>query len=620
MSCRITRRDFLNGVGLSVAAGLAPADLLHAAEGAPYPPALTGLRGSHDGAFETMHGLAREGATYSIDGLTEEESYDLVVVGAGLAGLSAAWFYRELKPDARILILDNHDDFGGHARRNEFTAGTRMLLSYGGSESMVAPRTEFGKAAKRMFRALRLDPERFYDERVFHRQLYPGLGLSRGVFFARESFGRDALVSGDPMVLGFDEFAPEAPNSRPFAEFVADCPLSEATKAALVVHHGEERDVLSGMSKEEKLGVLDRMSYRRFLEKHCGLSREGCDFYQGRLNDNWGLGIDCISARESMASGLPGAKALGLAEEIASHDSEPYIHHFPDGNASIARLIVRALVPGVAPGGGMDDVVTARFDYSKLDRPGVPVRIRLNATGVIVRNQRRGVAIGYVKDGKLHRVRAGRAVVATYAMVMPHIVPELGGAQRRTLAANVKSPLIYAKALIANWQCFVRLGVHNIAAPVGFLSTVKLDYPVSLGRYRFPRTPSEPMVVHMVHVPLRPNAGFDARDQCRLGRQWLLETPFATIEEMIRSDLQRMLGPGGFEGSRDILAITVNRWSHGYSYTPNSLYDDVEADEAAGERARMPVGRIAFANSDTGWDAYAHTAIGEAARAIKEIA
>src|SRR5215470_3002365 len=104
----ITRRDFLDGVALTIAAGLTPATQV-AAEPARYPPALTGLRGQHDGSFEVAHALAREGRRFPLEGLPIDESYDLVVVGGGISGLAAAWFYRRSRPDARILILDNHD-------------------------------------------------------------------------------------------------------------------------------------------------------------------------------------------------------------------------------------------------------------------------------------------------------------------------------------------------------------------------------------------------------------------------------------------------------------------------------------------------------------------------------
>ena len=134
----ITRRDFLNGAALTIAAGLTPAAQIAAAP-SPYPPALTGLRGQHDGSFETTHALARQGRKFPVDSLPIEETYDLAVVGGGISGLAAAWFYRRANPSARIVILDNHDDFGGHAKRNEFTLGDRRVIGYGGSQSLQSP-------------------------------------------------------------------------------------------------------------------------------------------------------------------------------------------------------------------------------------------------------------------------------------------------------------------------------------------------------------------------------------------------------------------------------------------------------------------------------------------------
>jgi spermidine dehydrogenase len=247
------------------------------------------------------------------------------------------------------------------------------------------------------------------------------------------------------------------------------------------------------------------------------------------------------------------------------------------------------------------------------------VRLRLRSTAVVVRNEAGGVAVGYVCDGELRRVAAKRCVLATYGMVMPHLCPEMPDEQKALLAQNIKSPLIYTKVLIRSWESWQKLRVHSIAAPMSFHTTVKLDYPVSLGGYRFPRDPKEPIGLQLVHVPLAPNQGLTAREQCRAGRQRLLEMTFADFEAQTRADLDRMLGPGGFDAKRDILAITVNRWAHGYSYFFNSLYDDVDAAEASMEKARAPVGRIALANSDTAWDAYAHAAIAEAARAIDEL-
>ena len=627
MGHEISRRDFLNGVALTAAAALTPLEQLEAQVRALprglYPPALTGLRGSTDDAYAVIHGVAREGRRYDIDKMEAEETYDLVVVGAGLAGLTAAWAYRERRPRARILILDNHDDFGGHARRCEFRVGNRLLLSYGGSESMVAPKVKYAGELGRILRALRIYPERFERERVFHRQLYPKLGLSKSVFFDRETFGEDRLVTGDPLMLGFDEFAPDNPGARPIAAFLADCPLTGLARRGLSDLFAGGHDYMAGQSPEQKVAALAKTSYRAFLTDVCKLPADAANFFQGRSSDNFGYGIDAIGALDAMGEGYPGARALGIEDKAGGHaeDKAAYIHHFPDGNASLARALVRSLVEGVAPGRSMEDLVTAAFDYPSLDRLGAPVRIRLQSTAVRVRNTAdgRGVDVGYVKDGELRRVRAGSAVVATYATVMPYLCPELERDPVELMLSNVKAPLVYTKAVVRNWQSFVRLGTHKISAPTSFHTTVKLDYPVSLGGYKFPRRPTDPMPLHLVHVPLEPGHGHDMRTQARIGRSRLLGTSFADFEKAIRQDLDRMLGKGGFDAGRDILAITVNRWSHGYSYTPNSLYDDVEDMQGRSAAARAKLGNIVFANSDTAWDAYAHSAMEEAVRAVGEL-
>ena len=362
-------------------------------------------------------------------------------------------------------------------------------------------------------------------------------------------------------------------------------------------------------------------SYRGFLTDICKLPASAADFFQGRSADNYGFGIDAIAAVDAMAGGFPGANALRIKDQTGGQgeDNAPYVHHFPDGNASLARALVRSLVVGVAPGRTMDDLVSTTFDYGQLDRPGAPVRIRLQSTAVVVRNTSdgRGVDVGYVAGGELRRVHAARAVVATYASAMPYVCPEIDTTRSELLKSNVKAPLVYTKVVIRNWQSFVRLGTHKIAAPTSFHTTVKLDYPVSLGGYRFPRLPRDPMVLHLVHAPLEP--GHDMRAQARLGRNRLLATTFADFERAIRKDLDRMLAKGGFDAGRDILAITVNRWSHGYSYTPTSLYDDVEQMQAQIGAARAKLGNIVFANSDTAWDAYAHAAMEEAVRAVGEL-
>jgi spermidine dehydrogenase len=613
---RISRRDFLDGVALTIASGLTPAQQL-AAAAAPYPPALTGLRGQHDGSFEVAHAFARSKVNFHTDGAAIDESYDLVVVGGGISGLAAAWYYRRAAgADARILVLDNCDDFGGHAKRNEFTHERRLITGYGGSQSLQSPKALYSAVAKGLLRDLGVDIGRF--ETAFDRRLYPSLGLSRAVFFAREAFGRDALVPGDTVALPEGDSVRQRGDRRPPDTFVAALPISDIGKAQFVALYDGARDRLAGRSNDEKLRVLKTTSYRDYLIRHCGCNDEVANCFQGRTLDFFGLGCDAVAAADVRDFGYPGFDGLGLPVIANPERSEPYIYHFPDGNASLARLLVRSLLPEVAPGNTMDDVVLASFNYDALDRIGQTTRIRLSSTCVNVHDAGDEVLVGYVRDGAPHRVATKHVILACFHMIIPYLMPQLPQAQRAALAQNVKTPLVYTNVLVRDWQAWARLKVADIVAPMSFHNRVALDFPVSLGGYRNSRDPAEPIVLHMVHVPGAPNSGLDARAQFRAGRTKLLDMTFAEFEMKIRDELDRMLGPGGFSSAHDILAITVNRWSHGYGYVANSLFDGDDYEDTL-RRARRPAGRVAIANSDAGGDAYAHLAIDQAERAVREL-
>ncbi|MNQ44814.1 protoporphyrinogen oxidase [compost metagenome] len=617
----ITRRDFLNGVAVTIAAGMTPLQLLQAApDGRYYPPTLTGLRGNHVGSFEMAHQMGWEKKVFDTDKLPITEEYDLVVVGGGLSGLSAAWFYREKHPKARILILENHDDFGGHAKRNEFSAGGRMIIGYGGSEAFQSPNHLYSQEVNGLLKKLGVNIKRF--ETAFDRQFYPGLGLSRGVFFDKENFGEDKLVTGDPTPMVADDIAPDQLHARAIPDFINDFPLPQADRQALIALHMTPKDYLPGKTTEEKTAHLEAISYQDFLLKDVGLSAQAVKYFQSRTNDFMALSIDAVAASDAYSVGFPGFSAMNLqpiSEEAQAEMEEPYIYHFPDGNASLARLLVRSLIPAVAPGHTMDDIVLAPFDYAQLDQAKTPVRIRLNSTAVSVRNVGSGVNVGYSRGGQLSQVRGKHCIMACYNMIIPYLLRDLPPEQSHALSQNVKFPLVYTKVVIRNWQSFQKLGVHEIYAVTQPYSRIKLDYPVSMGGYNHPKDPTQPIGLHMVYVPTSPNSGMNARDQARAGRGRLYGQSFEQLEAQLRDQLQRMLGPGGFNHETDILAITVNRWSHGYAYFSNSLYDDADESEKLMNLARQPVGRVSIANSDAAWSAYAHAAIDEAYRAVGEV-
>lgn len=612
MSDGITRRDFLNGVAVSIGASLAPRSW--AQEPATYAPALSGLRGSTDESYAAAHAL-RDGRRFSVGGLTFEGEVDLLVVGAGISGLAAAHFYRKEHPRASILILDNHDDFGGHARRCEMKVEDTLLISYGGSESIQSPNSLWSENALELLQDLGVDLKRF--ESAFHRSFYPDLGLSRGLLFKREVFGVDKLVTGDPTPMIADDIPPGRLNARSPRAFIESFPLDAKSREALIALYTQPRDFWPNDSIAKKIETLSSMSYRTFLTKYWGLSSQATRTFQMRPHDFFAVGIDLLPAFEAASTGYPGFQGLGLPTHPsdAAKLEDPYIHHFPDGNASIARLLVRKLIPAVAPGAGMEDIVMAPFDYARLDSRDAATRLRLNSTVVAIQNIAGNVDVGYVQGGVLKRVQAKSVVYAGYNMMLPYVMPELHEAQQSALSSGVKAPLVYVKVAVKNWQAWIDAGVHEVTNTSGFYSRLKLDYPVSLGGYEFAKRPSDPIVLHLVHVPIAEEST-DQRRAWRAGRTALYETSFATFERHAVDELRRILGKR-FEATRNVAGITVFRWAHGYAYGFNSLFDK-ESDSSLQDIARAPVGRVTIANSDAAWSAYAHAAIDEAARAVTE--
>ena len=573
-----------------------------------YPPRRDGLRGSHVGSFEAAHRL-RDGTPFDL-GAQVTEHYDLVVVGAGISGLSAAYFYRQRRPHARILILDTNDDFGGHAKRNEFLVDGKLLIGYGGTQSIDSPRRKWDKVAKSLLQDLGIDVARF--DTAFDQQFYTRWGLSHGTFFKKETFGTDRLVRRP--FGGWNDWDEEPRSRAELRAYVDAFPLSPAARAQLIDMIWSDRDVLPGKTRAERRAVLEHLSYRDFLKSYWNADEDVLKFLQTRTHELWAVGIDAVPASETL--GMPGLTAQSAA--LGAQAEEPYIYHFPDGNASIARMLVRRLIPGIAGGGGMEDIVLARFDYAQLDRPEHDIRLRLGSTAVDVRNVANGVELAYVKAGVVTRVAARDCVLACYQAMIPYIAPEADAEQRAALHDNVRAPLVYVNVAVRNWHPWHELGVAYIDNPGGTYAAC-LDFPVSLDGYRFSADPSQPVCIHLVHTPTAPNQGLDMREQYRAGRTRLYGMTFADFENEIRDELGRMLGGAGFDFERDVAAITVNRWPHGYAYTPTPLYDDPGEQATRAGHARRKIGRIAIANSDSGWDAYTHVAIDQAHRAVREL-
>jgi spermidine dehydrogenase len=639
MDRAITRRDFLDGVALAVGglalAGTASGLLAACESGKPtlqtphltgYPPDLTGLQGETDAARAVPH-MLRDGKFWGAAGSPRAtgESYDLAVVGGGISGLAAAYLYSRRNPGARILVLDNHDDFGGHARRNELTPVVggygRLLIGFGGTESVDSPDT-FKPEVLAVLKEIGVELKRFY--RYYDRTFYERLGLvTRLKFYDKETWGRDQVVVHN--------------SGTPLAEQLKDAPLADQAKRDLVMITDHPKDWLPGLSDTQKKERLTKITYAQYLTDTVHVHPDVVKYLQTLTSAEWGYGIDGVGAIDAWADGYPGFDGLKLddsnpykynapTEHQFWNSRVPYIFHFPEGGAGVARLLVRALIPEALPGHTMEDEVLARLEYEQLDRPENRVRIRLGSPVVRVKNvgdpaSATEVEVAYVQGGELKTVKAKGAVVACWYSMVPYIVDGLPAEQKKAALFMTRIPLLYATVLIRNWRVFQKLRIQSLrtVGPGAFWLNAFLDYPVSMGGYEHPSNPDGPILVHMTSTPCKP--GMPPREGVRVGRQELYQMPFSDIERRIRDLLARSLGSAGFDPANDIQAITVNRWAHGYSFEYGLPWDSkfYPGGPLPGEAAARPFGRITFANTDRSSRAYIDSAIDAASSAVNDL-
>ena len=621
---KVTRRDFLNAMSFAAgsAAILSPRALLAEAI-APsseisneyYPPSLTGLRGSHVGSFETSHVLAWSGnkpAGYA----DLDEEYDLVVVGAGISGLAAAYFYRQQAGDSmRILLLDNHDDFGGHAKRNEFHFDDQMLLGVGGSGNFQDSKF-YATETKHLLADLGIDLRKA-RQAMDPEYAFANFNLPMGMYTDSETFGTDAITTGQWMSAwhGYGDYR----------KLLHALPLEQTEQDKLIGFIEGSRPLLKAFPSREILKTLKSISYKAFLKDYVGLSDKTCTLWVPIMNVTYCLGLESLSLLEGIQSGLPGLSILGKEIEKAlprnKASEELDVVWMPDGNATLTRQMVRRLIPGVARGDTLESLIDARFDYSQLDRADQAVRLRLNSSVVnAVNNADSTVSVSYVTQGRAYRVKARHCVLACYNGLISHVCPDLPEEQRENLLYNVKSPLISANVLLRNGQSFRDAGSQLYLCPTSYFKTVSKAPPSDIGNYRLSNNREAPLVVYMLTSPTVDNDGTQtARDLFRLARRQVYTTSFATYEEEIRTQLTGMFGATGFNADRDIVAITVNRWPHGYGYKRRDLYDPEWADgEAPHELGRKQFGSISIANADSEGASNLNAAIIAAYRAVKE--
>lgn len=642
MDCDITRRDFLDGVAKVIGGSVAAtaAARVHAAHpdlgsptstsqlpppGAAEPPLRQGMRGFDDAAMQAGHAL-RDGRTFD-SGNDTGEFYDLVIVGAGMAGLSAAYFHRKQIPGARILVLEGCDDFGGHARRVEFEVDGRNLLVCGGTQELWNVNT-FAPESLRLLEDIGIDRERYRRHAQADEDALVKLGLGIGLFFDRETFGTDRLVPNRPPMRGT--------TAAQWRDYFDRTPMSEGLKSGFIKLNTDRTNHLPGLPADEIARRLRRISYADYLRDVAGIHPEAVDYLVrsgSGDHDNQSAGPETYSAWTAWRRGLRGFAGLGPPPDrrLSSLTDDPgEMIAFPDGNAGVARLLIRWLIPQALPGRSAEDSITARLRYDRLDLPESEVRIRLSCMVARVRHlgdaqAAREVEVTYLRDGRPCRVRAGAAVMACFHTMIPSLVPELPASQQAALRSAVRKPLVRSFVAIRNWSAFQKLGVAEIACPGMFHQSIAPWLrPEWGGAYRNARKPDEPVIVYMPlanRILEMPGSGLPPRERWKAARAQLQDLDFATFEREIRAQLDRVLGPGGFDARRDIAGITVCRWSHGYAGGSNDLYDPdwSHRGDAPWVLARQRHGRIAISNSDAAATSLTNAAFAQSHRAVMEI-
>lgn len=632
---KITRRDFINGALMAAGASVLPFSSRSFAGNSSaslyYPPSLTGLRGSHPGSNTHSHARAWAGKSDWGTSTKLNEVYDLIVVGGGISGLSAAYFYQQKHgKDKKVLILDNHDDFGGHAKRNEHTIDGKLRLGHGGSQSIVEPK-HGSKEVHALFQDIGVEVSRFNT--AYDKDFYKRNNLGAVTYFNKETFGQDKVVRHpycnypnyiEGMImhskLSNEAAAQQAPLSEKGKEqllrvlngglHMIDVPKDQPkSQSKDSVGFGYTADTID-VSELQLKNYIENTSYFDYLKNTLGVD----DPKVLEMARNSALDWASSSTEIMTIAQAKFAGAMGFEPKPVFDAGNPYIYHFPDGNASITRALVKKMIPKVGIGENAEELLLSKFKYDELDKSSNVVRIRLNSTVVNVKHGGKAedsseVFVNYINDNKSYQVKGKNVVMACYNMMVPHIVSDLPDEQSAALRLQTKAPLVYTSVGLKNWKAFKEMEIGMAMSPANRHQALYMDFPVTMGGYDYTKTPDSPCVLQMISCPYG-EFGAPRAEQYRQARHKMLALQFKDYEEEIRSHLGGMLPKELFNFDRDIESITVNRWGHGYT---------VAGPEDSVIKGRQPFGRISIANCDSGGGADAKTAIEMAFRAVNEL-
>jgi spermidine dehydrogenase len=507
------------------------------------------------------------------------ETYDLIIVGGGIAGLSAAHHFQRLYPSGRALLLDNHPIFGGEAKRNEIeVSGHRLAAPQGSNDFGVLPETG--------------DPDDYFTS----------LGMPRS-FEYREPQGAGAglrIPLDNYSFMHWQESQFSVGHHFDRVGWVQDrwdsglarTPWSEAVRARVAEWRSATPEAHASGGVET---WLDGMTMKDYYEGVLGLPPEITAYVDPILASIIGLGCDAISAWWGKHFELPG---FGSVDRYADLD----IHCFPGGNTGLARYFVKDVIPDAIPGTtALGDVLNGPVAFGELDRRDAPLRMRLGSMVVRVehegaRSEAETVRVTYVKDGQAYVTRARGVVMASGGWVNRRVLRDLPASHTEAYQSFGHSSVLVANVALTNWRFLARAGVAACMWNGGFGFACNIRRPMVAGGRSAPLDPDQPVVMTF-YVPLF-FPGRTAREQGILGRTELLTTSFAEYERRTREQMVRLFGDDGFDPRTDIAGIVLNRWGHAYINPGPGFMYGMNGGTAPPDVIREPFGRIAIGHSE----------------------
>ncbi|WP_347270574.1 NAD(P)-binding protein [Rhizorhabdus histidinilytica] len=602
MDAAITRRDFVNGALVGASALLTASGPAGAAAAGPFAPsgsAWTGYGGVGDysvsnGNTEQVRDAAhliRDGAYEAIATSPVEESWDVVVIGGGFSGVTAAYeFSRQAKPGQSCLLLENHPVIGGEAKQNDLDVdGIRLTGPQGSNESLV-PVQPYGE---------RYEVFRDYWHEIGMPTDFPLVPLAGGAEkYHIPNSHYDPMVIEREFDVGY-YFGADGWRTNPWKDAFRSTPWPENIRRDVDDFFNNRRDgsALPGAGDGFDR-FLDSMSYRELLDR-LGYGPEISSYVNPLIGvGNYGVCSDAISAYAARRLTLPGTIPSGASSRFSNLKAVS----FPGGNATILRTMLKRMIPDAIQGdGGLLANATAPFNPAAFDRPGQAIRLRLSSTVVRVEHdgppdKAERVFVTYARNGRLHRVAAKAVVVGAGGWVARRIVRDLPSDIAEAYSGFNYGPVMTANIGLRHWRFFDRLGI--IAARwfdgLGWEACIRRDVDLT-GNAR-PLTPDSPIMLTLYIPILRP--GEDMAAQGAVARQYLLDTSYATFERQIREQLTAMFGSHGFDARRDIAGIVLNRWGHAYFAPSPGFFFGKDGKEAPHETIRRSYGRIRFAHSE----------------------